>query len=154
MAKKQKNKVLKENNQLVGFGGWLTVFLVLYCLGFFNSLFNLPKFLTSDIPHKLLFSITSIFSLIFMAVALILLFRKLRIAIKTTLVYFTYSFLIALFELLISIINLRTVNFSNVSSYQIFYLSLGFFSFFGLITSTLWFLYFLKSKRVKNTFVK
>ncbi|MBI2629095.1 DUF2569 family protein [Candidatus Pacearchaeota archaeon] len=131
---KNKENVKKKNNSknLKGISGWLLFFVIILI---FELLYLLIETILFYQQTNYLKIIDTIISSILLLVSLVFIFKNSRFAPKLTIATFWISFLTGiLFDFLSKNI--------NVALY-----------FFAFIESIILTIYFLKSKRVKNTFV-
>lgn len=127
---------MKKDKKLEGIKGWLlvaTISLALSILGLivFSVLFSIDLIIFGKDYLTISFLSSSVIGAILGVYALIAEILKKRIFIKLVIIFISYGILI---DIVFSII-LRE------------------FSGLGIIVSTFWILYFIDSKRVKNTFV-
>ena len=137
----------KEDNKLQGIGGWLLVLVI--CMGF--SIIYFPISLVSTyinpmIQLNIVYTITSIISWLLSVSMFILIFTK-----KSWIP--TYIISVIWFQFLIGLTSLSNVKF-NFSSQLESTAGLVWMIFSFLAWAIIWNLYFVKSQRIKNTFIK
>src|ERR1035437_3685977 len=152
----------KNGSDKIGLGGWLSVWLILTCLGLIRfihdidfQMFSNAKNLTnpdSEYYHPLwepllifeyffqFFNPVSFVCLIFLCA------RKSRFFPKTVIIIYAANFVLVLMDAVSAIFLAKSVNLALQFPWSEIFRSL-----FGVCV---WIPYFLKSERVKSTFVK
>ena len=123
-----------QNKNIEGIGGWLLVYVILLAFGLVYAPINLLSIYNNPLVDiGMVFLLTSIITWLLGLSIFILIFTK-----KKWLPTYIISVIWISFA-----VGWSTVGLSNLAN-----------ALYGLILNILWTLYFIKSQRVKNTFIK
>jgi uncharacterized protein DUF2569 len=152
----------KGDSNKIGLGGWLSVWLVLTCLGLIRFIHDIDLHLISNAesltdPNSeyyhplakplLIFEYILQFVNPLSFIVLIFLYaRKSRFFPKTVIVIYAANLVLVLFDTTATMLIAKSVNLTVPFPWKEIYR--------GLFVVCVWIPYFLKSARVKSTFVK
>jgi hypothetical protein len=154
MVKKQKKSVNANSNSsnLKGIGGWLLFFVILLCLNVITGFFGVISFFMIEFQNSLLFAPLTVISWILSILVLVLILRKSKNTRKLTITALSISILLSVLAIIFAITTLSGFGDSMSDATFSTLLSIIIRSPIGIVFSILWIVYFIKSRRVKNTF--
>jgi hypothetical protein len=152
----------KKNSNKIGLGGWLSVWLILTCLGLIRFIHDIDLHMLSNAetltnpdseyyhplwkPLLIFEYFLQFFNPISFVFLILLFARKSRFFPKTVVVIYAANFVLVLMDAFSAILLTKSVNLALQFPWKEIFRSL-----FGVC---IWIPYFLKSERVRSTFVK